>query len=409
MLLLRRQDYGESMPRHPQRLSAIHHFGQARPSVAPPHAMQSPLYAGSPFQPLPAPSGTKPFRLDLADIVPDAVRAAEKAGGMTFHMVGDTGGVKDPNPQLLVAQGLEYDAAVAGPFGVPTFFFHLGDVIYFDGQAQEYVPQFYEPYAHYPLPILAIPGNHDGDVFDDGARTNPLPSLATFVRNFCAARPGTRSVDAGEAPRTAMIQPNVYWTLNSPFATIVGLYTNVPEGGRVEPDQAEWSAGELAAAPKDRLLIVALHHPLYSLDTEHSGSKAMAALLNDAIAKAKRRPDVVFSAHVHNYQRFTVADPDGKGVTPFFVAGQGGYHNLHKVAKVNGQPLVTPYPVRGQEGVTLESYYDDRFGFLRLDVSKTELLVQAFTVPRPQEKWDQAPRLYDTMRLNWARRSILRE
>lgn len=388
--------------------SSDHRFGQPRPAIEPPHATQAPLYAGSPLQPLPSPTGAAPFRLNLADIVPHAVQAAEKVGGMAFHMVGDTGGVKDPKPQLLVAQGLEHDAGVAGQFGKPAFFFHLGDVIYFDGQAQEYVPQFYEPYAHYPLPILAIPGNHDADVFDDGTRTNPLPSLATFVRNFCAPKPGVRSVDAGESPRTAMIQPNVYWTLESPFATIIGLYTNVPEGGVVEPDQADWFASELAAAPKDRLLIVALHHPLYSLDTEHSGSKAMATLLKTAIARSKRRPDAVFTAHVHNYQRFTVADTDGKGVTPFFVAGQGGYHNLHKVAKVNNQPLVTPYAVPEQPGVTLEGYYDDRFGFLRLEVSPTELLVQAYTVPRPQEAWDHAPKLFDQMRLDWKRRTILR-
>ena len=374
----------------------------------PPHATQSPLFAGSAFQPLPAPTGRAPFRLDLSEIVPDAVRAAEKAGGMAFHMVGDTGGVKDPNPQLLVAQGLERDAATAGRTGLPAFFFHLGDVIYFDGQAQEYVPQFYDPYAHYPLPILAIPGNHDGDVFDDGTRTNPLPSLATFVRNFCAAGPGVVSVDAGEATRTAMIQPGVYWTLNSPFATIVGLYTNVPEGGVVEPDQAEWFAGELAAAPKDRALIVAMHHPIYSLDVCHSGSKAMASLLDDAVAKAQRRPDAVFAAHVHDYQRFSVADPGGEGVTPFFVAGQGGYHTLHKMAKVDDQPLMTPFDVPGQPGVTLESYCDDRFGFLRVEVSATELTVQAYTVPRPQEKWDQAPRLHDTVRLDWKQRKILR-
>ena len=396
------------MPKRHHKSAPAHRFGQPRPSVTPPHATQSPLFAGSTFQPLPAPTGPAPFRLDLSEIAPDAVRAAEKAGGLTFHMVGDTGGVKDPNPQLLVAQGLERDAAASGPYGRPAFFLHLGDVIYFDGQAQEYVPQFYDPYAHYPLPILAIPGNHDGDVFDDGARTNPLPSLATFTRNFCAAAPGVRSVDAGEATRTAMIQPNVYWTLNTPFATIIGLYTNVPEGGVVEADQADWFTGELAAAPKDRALITALHHPIYSLDTYHSGSKAMAKLLETATEKAQRRPDAVFAAHVHNYQRFTVADPDGGGVTPFFVAGQGGYHNLHKVAKVGGQPLVTPYDVPGQGGVTLESYYDDRFGFLRLDVSPNELAVQAYTVPRPKENWDQAPRLFDTMRLDWRRRRLLR-
>ena len=392
------------MARHPH---PKHGFGQLRPSQNPPHPQQSPLFEGSAFQPLPAPTGASPFRLDLDAIVPDAVAAARKAGGMAFHMVGDTGGVKDPNPQLLVAAGLEHDAGVAGKFGAPAFFYHLGDVVYFDGQAQEYVPQFYDPYAHYPLPIMGIPGNHDGDVFDDGTRTNPLPSLATFVRNFCAATPGTHSPDAGEASRTAMIQPNVYWTLNTPFATIIGLYTNVPEGGVVEDDQVAWFVGELKAAPKDRALIVALHHPVYSLDTYHSGSKPMGTLLANSFASAGRSADMVFTAHVHNYQRFTIADADGNGVTPYFVAGQGGYHNLHKVAKVNGQPLITPYAVPGQAGVTLNSYYDDRFGFLRLEVSPEEIAVSTYTVPRPQEPWDQVPTLFDTVRFDWKRRRIV--
>ncbi|WP_419728830.1 metallophosphoesterase family protein [Lichenicola sp.] len=395
------------MSRHPHPSKAPHQFAQGRPNSAPMHPQQSPQFKGSPFQPLPAPTGVSPFRLDLEEIVPDAVAAARKAGGIAFHMVGDTGGVQDPNPQTLVANGMEHDAAQAGPFGLPAFFYHLGDVVYFDGQASEYLPQFYDPYAHYPRPIVGIPGNHDGDVFDDGTRTNPLPSLATFVRNFCSATPGMKSPDAGDMARTAMIQPNVYWTLNTPFATIIGLYTNVPEGGVVEPDQAAWFEGELAAAPKDRALIVALHHPPYSLDTYHSGSKPMATLLAVATAASKRRPDIVFSGHVHNYQRFTVPDPTGSGVTPFIVAGQGGYHNLHKMAKLNGQPLVTPYTVPGEAGVVLNSYYDDRFGFMRLEVSAQELAVQTYTVPRPQEKWDQAPKLFDSLRLDWKHRKLI--
>ncbi len=385
-----------------------HRFAQGRPVADPPHPQQSPTFQGSPFQPLPAPTGAAPFRLDLEEIVPHAVEAARKAGGMAFHMVGDTGGVQDPDPQTLVAAGLVRDAAQAGPYGVPAFFYHFGDVVYFDGQADQYLPQFYDPYAHYPLPMMGVPGNHDGDVFDDGTRTNPLPSLATFVRNFCAATPGQHSPDAGDAARTAMIQPNVYWTLNSPFATIVGLYTNVPEGGVVEPDQAAWFEGELAAAPTDRALIVVMHHPIYSLDTYHSGSKPMAALLAAATAASRRRPDIVFSGHVHNYQRFTVADPDGRGVTPFIVAGQGGYHNLHKMAKPGGQPLMKPYAVPGEPGVVLDTYYDDRFGFLRLEASAAELSVRTYTVPRPQEKWDQPPRLFDSLRLDWMHRRIIR-
>lgn len=385
------------MAKHPRAKAPSHRFGQVRASHPTPHAQQAPLFKGSPFQPLPAPTGTAPYRLDLAEIVPDAVAAMKSAGGMALHMVGDTGGIQDPDPQTLVANGLEQDAGVAGPFGTPAFFYHLGDIVYFDGQAEQYVPQFYDPYAHYPLPMLGIPGNHDGDVYDDGTRTNALPSLATFVRNFCAARPGVKSPDSGEYDRTAMIQPNVYFTLLTPFATFVGLYTNVPEGGVVEPDQEAWFVGELAAASRDLPLIVALHHPIHSLDTYHSGSKPMAALLSRSFTTAKRRPDLVFSGHVHNYQRFSVADPTGGGITPYVVAGQGGYHNLHKMVKVNGQPIITPYKAPNDPGVTLESYYDDRFGFMRLEISKSTVTLSTYTVPRPQESWSQAPKLFDKL------------
>ena len=388
------------MTRHSRRGDAgpEHRFAQGRPRQDPPHPQQSPVFAGSPFQPLPAPTGAAPYRLDLEAVVPDAVAVARRAGGIAFHMVGDTGGVQDPDPQTLVARGLEADAAVAGPYGRPAFFFHLGDVIYFDGQAQQYLPQFYDPYALYDLPMMGIPGNHDGDILDDGTRTNPLPSLATFVRNFCAAESGMRSPDAGEATRTAMIQPNVYWTLNTPFATIVGLYTNVPEGGVVEPDQAAWFAAELRAAPVDRALIVAMHHPIYSLDQYHSGSQPMAAVLAAAVTASGRRPDIVFASHVHNYQRFSMTNDDGR-VTPFIVAGQGGYHNLHKMATVAGRPIVTPYTVDAR--TVLNSYCDDRFGFMRLEASAAELSVETYTVPRPQEKWSTPPQLIDRLRLDW--------
>lgn len=111
--------------------------------------------------------------------------------------------------------------------------------------------------------------------------------------------------------RTAMIQPNVYWTLLTPFATIIGLYTNVPEGGVVEPDQQAWLAGELRDADAALPVIVALHHPPFSLDTHHSGSSAMSKVLTQAASKAKRKPDLVCSGHVHNYQRFSITDAGG--------------------------------------------------------------------------------------------------
>lgn len=394
------------MTRKPTETPGQHRFGQRRPATNPGHSQQAPLYPGSKTQPVPPPTGTAPFRLDLADIVPDAVAAMNKAGGMALHMVGDTGGVQDPTPQQLVANGMEQDAALAGDYGKPAFFYHLGDVIYFDGEAREYFPQFYQPYEHYPNPIVAIPGNHDGDRYDRGELVNAEPSLAPFVRNFCAATPGVHTDEAREATRTAMVQPHVYFTLNTPFATFVGLYTNVPEGGVVEPDQQEWFAGELKAASPDIPLLVAMHHPIHSLDTHHSGSKHMAKVLADAITASGRRPDMVFAAHVHNYQRFTVTMDDG-GITPFIVAGNGGYHNLHKMTQDAGRDIVTPYRAPAEPGVMLENYFDDRFGFLRLEIYGDFIDLRSMTVPRPQEKWAQGPRLFDRMRYNWRTRMIV--
>lgn len=383
----------------------LHAFAQARPQQGALRAQAAVLGRGSPFQPLPEPPGRAPYRLDLARLIPQQVAAMRDKGGMVLHMVGDTGGVRDPNPQTLVAQGLERDAARPGALGAPAFFYHLGDVVYFDGEASQYYPQFYEPYDHYPLPMMGIPGNHDGDLFDNGKRVNPEPSLATFVRNFCAQAPGQHSPDAGDASRTAMIQPNVYWTLLTPFATFVGLYTNVPEGGVVEKPQRDWLVGEMKSAATDQPLIVALHHPPFSFDNDHSGSSAMSALLAEAAQAAGRKPDIVFSGHVHNYQRFSVTDADG-WLTPYIVAGHGGYHNLHKLPDVGGQPVITPYSAADAPGVVLERYVDDRFGFLRLEIDASTITLESYTVPRAHESWSRRPRLYDRMRFNWRTRAL---
>jgi hypothetical protein len=56
-------------------------------------------------------------------------------------------------------------------------------------------------------------------------------------------------------------------------------------------------------------------------------------------------------------------------------------------------------PLSG-DTVTLESYVDDRHGFLRLDVSSSAISGKYYTVPRPQESWSQPPKLADTFQLD---------
>ena len=137
--------------------------------------------------------------------------------------------------------------------------------------------------------------------------------------------------ESHDAPRATMSQPNAYFTLNCPFATIVGMYTNVPEHGSIDSVQQQWLTNEFATAPKDKALILALHHPVYSFDDHHAGSPRMADAVQHAVNDSRRLPNLVLTAHVHNYQRIErMAVPKAKStMVPFIVCGHGGYYHLH--------------------------------------------------------------------------------
>ena len=370
-------------------------FGRLRLSTQTLEFTQPPSGSLARLHPLPKPTGKKPFHLDLADVIGEAaIKAITTNKKLVFHIAGDMGGIKYAVPQQIVADNMEQDFQhdPAHPENDPAFFYGLGDCVYFNGLASEYFAQFYQPYEHYLAPIFAVPGNHDGD------NKAPETSLEAFIRNFCAKTP-VITPEAGESTRHAMTQPNVFWTLVSPVATIIGLYSNVPEGGRLTKPQQDWLASELKTAPADKALFVTMHHPIFSADDHHSGSGNMKKALDDAIHQAGRQPDLVLAGHVHNYQRFT--RHAGTRKIPYIVAGAGGYHNLHKVAKVNGEKIIPPLtqPVDGEQ-VTLERFLDDRHGFLRLEVTDKAVTGKYYGVPRPQEPWSVGARLVDSFQLN---------
>src|SRR5262245_45325270 len=152
------------------------------------------------FQPLPPPTCEYPYRFALDQVLTsDEMKAIGEAGELVFHAAGDTGGVKSPESQQIVAMYMEQDVSALEP--APSFFYHLGDVVYYNGQRVDYYSQFYEPYAEYPLPILGIPGNHDGDPLDPESE----PSLTAFVETFCSATP-RHLPEAQEVQRDAMTQ-----------------------------------------------------------------------------------------------------------------------------------------------------------------------------------------------------------
>ncbi|HET7148476.1 MAG TPA: metallophosphoesterase [Candidatus Nitrosopolaris sp.] len=345
------------------------------------------------FQPLPQPTRGAPYHLSLDDVLSvDEIQSIKDDGSITFHCMGDTGGVKDPVPEQLVANGLENTKA--------SFLYHLGDVVYYNGESQQYYSQFYEPFQHYQNPIFAIPGNHDGDPLPGGIEE----SLFAFNRNFCAIDATKPSPDSGEVNKSPMIQPNVYWTLIAPYVTLIGLYTNVPEGGEVHPDQVTWFENELGSADKSKALIVALHHPLFSMDKFHSGSQAMLDLLDNAFDKTGVLPDAVLTGHVHNYQRFTRTHFNGKKV-PYIVAGAGGYWHLHWMQQ-GVIELSLPEKVPDRDDVVLEKYCDDHHGFMRVQVTPERLYGEYYITPRPHESWhaSESPTQFDSFEIELQRK-----
>lgn len=329
------------------------------------------------FEPLPPYVGTgSSLTLSLETIVPGASAAAKKAGQVVFHSLGDTGGIHGTETQDAIAEAMEKQITGAADGAKPRFFYHLGDVVYFNGQSENYVTQFYEPYQYYDAPIFAIPGNHDGDTRLRNPTDQPddEPSLYGFMQNFCSTNPGQPFKH-----RKQMTQPYCYWKLEAPFVHVIGLYSNI-DGQLDAPGtqaQHDWLVERLKTTPHDKWVIVAIHHPCYSLDTAHGGYGETLEKLDSAFNAAGRWPDAVLSGHVHDFQRFTRTVGNTK--IPYIVAGAGGYANnlraMHRLPAGTPKQCKTTLP-----DVDLAYYEEAVSGFLRVTAKPETLVFEYFTV-----------------------------
>jgi hypothetical protein len=273
------------------------------------------------------------------------------SGSIIFHAVGDTGhaGGSTEDMQEYVAAAMTKDFDIANPDASPAFFLHLGDVNYYDNTDSGYHEQFYVPYKLYPGKIVAIPGNHDGELFKyDGKSTGQTETLQAFTRNFVQPAPSVPAA-AGSIYRQMVSQPGVYWLLNAPFVDIVGLYSNVAEnpgflsGTSIGTKQTDWlgrTLGGIATARQTgtrKALFLAVHHPPFS-DGGHGSSTDMLAEIDRICQASGITPDVVLAAHSHDYQAYTryVTYQGREMQIPFLVAGGGGRGLSPHVAKATG-------------------------------------------------------------------------
>ena len=275
--------------------------------------------------------------MTLAEIIGQSgANVIEASKAMTFHAVGDTGTLGTAIQQF-VSDAMSAEYNIAHPDTSPSFFMHLGDVIYYDNTDKGYQEQFYVPYKKYPGKIIAIPGNHDGELFKfDGTSTGQTISLEAFMKNFCQPAPSVPS-GAGTIYRQMVSQPGVYWMLDAPYVQIIGLYSNVGEslgfisGALIGTKQKNWLIKTLKAIKAERAqgirkaLVLATHHPSFS-SGGHGSSSDMLKDIDDACTQGGIMPDLVLAAHAHNYQRYTrFVSFGGKQLQiPYIVAGGGG-------------------------------------------------------------------------------------
>ena len=274
----------------------------------------------------PVPSPRAYPRLDLSSIVgsnPVGYTRDKNGERLAFDIIGDSGAANESSldNQELKVTDLMVRNAQASP---PAFLFHVGDVVYYYGEQDYYYSQFFEPFRAYPAPIFAIPGNHDGITYNDA-----MVSLDAFQKAFCATTP-QRWPGAGGILRSTMTQPGVYFTLDAPLVSIIGLYSNCGEYfGFLDQPQLIFLHNELVrlkALRKDGLpaVILAIHHfPRWFPGQSHKDPNSTAI---DAVCQsAGFWPDAVICGHAHLYQRVVRQDSTiGKDI-PYVMAGAGGY------------------------------------------------------------------------------------
>ncbi len=356
--------YSASRYAHPFFLPATHAQRQ-------PFKGQSRMTDWSKKQLGPIPPVSRGGLMDLSEVIgSDGVKEIEDLGEIRFHALGDSGvGQAQEAEQVSDEMATDYKAGAGGLN--PAFLFHLGDVIYGPDKENHYTDRFYRPYRHYPGKILAIPGNHDGEV----RSTTDNPSLTAFKTNFCTSKAAVPPQASGVGIyRETMTEPGVYWLLDAPFVRIIGLYSNLLENpgylqgitkGKADLSQLDWLKATLMtiAKTKDKkALIIATQHPPYS-QSGHSGSHEMHQSIVDICTKTGVTPDAFLSAHAHNYQRYT-RRVSGKQI-PYIVAGTGG---------MPPQPVpdATSQPADASNQVTYDAAVSS-LGYLFVTVSAKQL------------------------------------
>ena len=255
----------------------------------------------------------------------DSTARARKSAGQAFRfaLFGDCG------------QGTpsEYAVAYQTYLAKPDFIFIPGDIVYGSGRISEYRQKFFPYYsAEEPspkngapllqsVPFIAAPGNHDTALnnflrypdalayfyYWDQPLNGPVPPAdAAKTSHQLTGAIGKEEFLAAAGPRYPRMA-NFSFDYGNSHWTVLDANTYMDWNN---PVLREWLTKDLAAAQSATWRFVGFHQPGFNSAHEHFTEQQMRPL--SQIFEAGH-VDIVFSGHVHNYQRsfplkFTLAD-----------------------------------------------------------------------------------------------------
>lgn len=288
----------------------------------------------------------------------------------SFMVIGDTG-EGDLSQYAVVpaflrcAEGTEFSVVAS-------------DVVYPAGDVNEYIEKFFVPFAGYPQPVFAIPGNHDW-----------LDGLAGFMQHFCAAPPPRtkfappqrarwrrsarllhellwrrprelreetfrRATELRPGPADGgPVQPNMYFQIDTPNLRIIALDLGIL--GRLDHEQGEWLA-RAAAGAKPKILISgkpifagASFSPRRILERDGEGR---SGLLWSLLSDPANNFVAMISGDTHHYERHAVKLDDGRTLQCVISGGGGAFMtSTHDIPRVElpgvDESSWVVYPTRG--------------------------------------------------------------
>lgn len=205
----------------------------------------------------------------------------------------------------------------------PDFVFITGDIVYSRGRISEYRDRFFPAYnADQAAPaigapllrstlFLAAPGNHDIGTRDLNRYPDGLAYFLYWAQplNGPLGTPGaasTPTLTGDEKHRRAFLTaagPNYPRMANFSFDYGNAHWTILDANGYVDwtdPALRAWVEQDLASAKEATWRFVGFHHPGFHSSKAHFDDQRMR-LLADLFERGG--VDIVFTGHVHNYQR----------------------------------------------------------------------------------------------------------